>query len=90
MAQGPPKKSILTKKSSVSKRASNPKKGGRTIAPKKKKLVDQKKLTKKYSSGLIKKTEQSLAEKAGHLEMLSGGKKSKKGGQGKPSKGKEP
>ncbi|KAI4119050.1 MAG: hypothetical protein LQ345_000970 [Seirophora villosa] len=48
MAQGPPKKSILTKKASVSKRshASNPKKGARTIAPKKKNLVDQKKLTK--------------------------------------------
>lgn len=31
-------------------------------------------------AGLIRKTESSLAEKAGHLEMLRGGKKSKKEG----------
>ena len=28
----------------------------------------------KYTSGLIGKTERALAEKAGHLEMLGGGK----------------
>lgn len=42
----------------------------------------------KYSAGLINKTERSLAEKAGHLEMLKGGKKGKKDGAVKGSKGK--
>lgn len=40
----------------------------------------------KYSAGLIRKTEASLAEKAGHLEMLSGGKKGKKGEGGEKKK----
>ncbi|KAL8892697.1 MAG: hypothetical protein Q9205_000189 [Flavoplaca limonia] len=82
MAQGLLKKASSTKTSTSSKRPSalGPKKGARAIAPRKKKLVDQKKLTKKYSAGLIRKTESSLAEKAGHLEMLRGGKKSKKEG----------
>lgn len=29
----------------------------------------------KYTSGMTAKTEQTLAERAGHLEMLGGGKK---------------
>ena len=44
-------------------------------------------VVKKYSSGLIKKTEQSLAEKAGHLEILKGGKKSKRDAPEKNVKG---
>lgn len=44
--------------------------------------------SQKYSAGLIKKTEQTLAEKAGHLEMLNGGKKTKKDTLGKSNKGK--
>ncbi|KAL8859099.1 MAG: hypothetical protein Q9178_004362 [Gyalolechia marmorata] len=82
MAQGLLKKTASTKPSASSKKpnALGPKKGARTIAPRRKKLVDQKQLTKKYSAGLIRKTESSLAEKAGHLEMLRGGKKSKKEG----------
>jgi len=37
----------------------------------------------KYTSGLTARTERNLAEKAGHLEMLAGGKGRKKGGEGK-------
>lgn len=43
-------------------------------------------MTKKHSSGLILKTERNLAEKAGHLEILQGGKK--KGGVGADGKAK--
>ncbi|KAJ5818444.1 hypothetical protein N7474_004035 [Penicillium riverlandense] len=63
--------------------------GPRQVAPKKIALIKQKKLNKKLSSGLVAKTERTLAQKAGHLEILAGGKKSKakagdnKGGQKK-------
>ncbi|KAL9025555.1 MAG: hypothetical protein Q9196_005640 [Gyalolechia fulgens] len=50
---------------------------------------DVERLLAKFSSGLIKKTEQSLAEKAGHLEMLKHGKQTKKGPAGASNKGKE-
>lgn len=40
----------------------------------------------KITSGYTAKTEQNLAAKAGHLEMLTGGKKDKKGGNGKTGK----
>ncbi|KAK0508976.1 hypothetical protein JMJ35_008347 [Cladonia borealis] len=82
MAQGTIKKSKTTPSSSRRPSALSAKKGQRTIAPKKKALVKQKKITKKYTSGLIGKTERALAEKAGHLEMLGGGKR-KGGGEGK-------
>ncbi|KAI4249619.1 MAG: hypothetical protein L6R40_000408 [Gallowayella cf. fulva] len=88
MAQGLLKKNASGKAAPKRPAVLGPKKGARTIAPRKKKLVDQKKLTKKYSAGLIRKTESSLAEKAGHLEMLRGGKKSKKGNLEKKGKGK--
>lgn len=65
--------------------ALGPKKGQRTIAPKKKSLVNQKKITKKYTAGLTGKTERALAERVGHLEMLAGGKK-KGGGDEKEGK----
>lgn len=41
----------------------------------------------KYTAGLTGKTERALAEKAGHLEMLGGGKV-KKGEKGKGERGK--
>ena len=43
--------------------------------------------TQKYTSGLTARTERNLAEKAGHLEMLAGGKGRKKGGEGKKGEG---
>jgi hypothetical protein len=55
-----------------------PKKGARVIAPKKAYLVKKKKMAKKLSAGLTAKTERNLAEKAGHLEMLAGGKRGSK------------
>lgn len=45
--------------------------------------------TQKYTSGLTARTERNLAEKAGHLEMLAGGKGRKKGGEGKGGEGKK-
>jgi len=45
--------------------------------------------TQKYTSGLTARTERNLAEKAGHLELLAGGKGRKKGGEGKKGEGKK-
>jgi hypothetical protein len=45
------------------------------IAPKKSSLVKRHKINKKLSSGLISKTERSLAQRAGHLELLASAKK---------------
>ncbi|KAJ6261255.1 hypothetical protein Dda_3923 [Drechslerella dactyloides] len=74
MAQGTKKLSKPTASKSRPQ-ALGPKKGHRTIAPKKNILVKQKALKKKVTSGLTAKTERNLAEKAGHLELLPGGKK---------------
>ncbi|KAF2198851.1 hypothetical protein GQ43DRAFT_443002 [Delitschia confertaspora ATCC 74209] len=52
--------------------------GSRVIKPKKPALISQQKIVKKRSAGLAAMTEKSLGEKAGHLEMLRGGKKDKK------------
>lgn len=52
--------------------------GSRVIKPKKQALLKQHNMKKKLSSGLAAATEKSLAGKAGHLEMLHGGKKDKK------------
>jgi len=38
----------------------------------------------KLSAGLTSKTERSLAERAGHLELLAGGKKSSKNSNSGP------
>lgn len=51
------------------------------IKPKKASLITQNKIKKKSSSGLIGQTEKLMAEKAGHLELLKGGKKDKKEGK---------
>ncbi|ODM23883.1 UPF0390 protein [Aspergillus cristatus] len=77
MAQGLLKKA---KPSTKSKRpaALGPKPGPRQIAPKKNTLVKQQKMTRKLTAGYTAKTERSLAAKAGHLELLAGGKKDKK------------
>ncbi|KAL9613166.1 MAG: hypothetical protein Q9167_002286 [Letrouitia subvulpina] len=86
MAQGPPSKSksrssSITTAKARSKRTKDGgvqkpklKKGARVIAPRKKKLVEGRKVAKKFSAGLISKTEQMLGERAGHLELLNGGK----------------
>ncbi|KAI9743986.1 MAG: hypothetical protein M1818_002720 [Claussenomyces sp. TS43310] len=81
MAQG----AIKIKKSAGPKKQSvlGPKKGARTIAPKKAVLVKNAKMTKKHSAGLTAMTERTLGAKAGHLEMLKGGKKNKDGEKAK-------
>ncbi|KAL2871066.1 DUF2462 domain-containing protein [Aspergillus lucknowensis] len=87
MAQGPLKKAKASTASSKRPSTLGPKKGNRTIAPKKASLIKQQKMTKKLSAGLVAKTERSLAQRAGHLEMLAGGKKDKKAANGKEKKG---
>ncbi|KAF2247466.1 hypothetical protein BU26DRAFT_566444 [Trematosphaeria pertusa] len=78
MAQGAVKKAFKpanTKKPTQT----GPKRGARVIKPKKASLISQNKIKKKHTAGLTAKTEKLLAEKAGHLEMLRGGKKDKEG-----------
>lgn len=48
------------------------------IKPKKAALQKSHQMKKKHSAGLAEMTEKSLASKAGHLEMLRGGKKDAK------------
>jgi hypothetical protein len=59
-------------------RPTGPQRGSRVIKPKKANLIAQNKIKKKASAGLVVQTEKMLGEKAGHLEMLRGGKKDKK------------
>jgi hypothetical protein len=54
------------------------------VKPKKAVLIQQNKIKHKAGAGLIGKTEALMAEKAGHLELLKGGKKDKK--EPKPKK----
>ncbi|KAF1343527.1 hypothetical protein BDV97DRAFT_274907, partial [Delphinella strobiligena] len=61
--------------SSLRPKPTGPQTGNRVIKPKKAAMLKQEKLKKKHSGGLIALTEKTLAEKAGHLEMLKGGKK---------------
>lgn len=92
MAQGTLKSKKLTTATAKSSRRPNalgPKKGARTIAPRKQVLVRNKGMVKKHSSGLTAMTERTLGAKAGHLELLKGGKKNKDGKEGKDKKGKE-
>lgn len=75
MAQGQIKKSSKPA-GGASKAASGvTKKGSRTITPKKAKLRQQAKITKKYTAGLTAKTEAMLGQRAGHLELLGEGRK---------------
>lgn len=89
MAQGAIKK---TPKSNPGKASSN--KGGVSKAkqqPKRTKssAASADKMQKKFSTGLVAKTEKLLAERAGHLELLGRTSKGKgaKGADGKKQKG---
>ncbi|KAN0108493.1 Protein of unknown function (DUF2462) domain containing protein [Hyaloscypha variabilis] len=92
MAQGTIKSKKLTtataKSSGRRQTVLGPKKGARSIAPRKQVLVRNKGMTKKHSAGLTAMTERTLGAKAGHLELLKGGKK-KKDLKGKEVKGQE-
>ncbi|KAF9887821.1 hypothetical protein FE257_009627 [Aspergillus nanangensis] len=86
MAQGLLKKSKATgpkRGTNTGPKRMNPK----AIAPKSAALIKQKKLTKKLTSGMTARTEKVLAERAGHLELLAGGKKDKKKTDNKNTKG---
>ncbi|TVY92414.1 UPF0390 protein [Lachnellula willkommii] len=113
MAQGAikGKSTAPTAKSSGRRQtALGPKKGARTIAPRKQVLVRNAKMTKpfpvsrttnvkpdgqntdmlalkKHSAGLTAMTERTLGAKAGHLELLKGGKKNKDTKEGEVPKG---
>ncbi|SMR43611.1 unnamed protein product [Zymoseptoria tritici ST99CH_3D1] len=71
MAQGPAKKA----KAAAPKATQRKQTGNRVIKPKKAALIKQNTMKKKHSSGLSTLTEKTLATKAGHLELLRGGKK---------------
>lgn len=73
-----PKENNLRQDILTSNRQKGPKPGARVIKPKKASLISQNKIMKKNAAGLVGQTEKLLAQKAGHLEMLKGGKKDKK------------
>ena len=61
--------------------------GARIIKPKKVALQKQQQMKKKHSAGLSAMTEKALAGKAGHLELLRGGKRdTKKAEEGEKEK----
>jgi hypothetical protein len=74
MAQGQLKKA----KAPAAKQNQRKVTGSRVIKPKKAALQKQQQMKKKHSSGLAAMTEKSLAGRAGHLELLRGGKRDKK------------
>ncbi|KAI9728296.1 MAG: hypothetical protein M1834_007700 [Cirrosporium novae-zelandiae] len=79
MAQGAIKRSKASSTGHKHHASNNKTKPGtRVVAPKKATLIRQKKITKKFSAARTAQTEKSLANKVGHLELLAGGKKSKK------------
>lgn len=91
MAQNAPQtKPSTTAKSSAKKPSQRKQTGNRVIKPKKTALVKQQQQKKRNSAGLAALTEKSLAGKAGHLEMLRGGKRDtdRKTGGAKELKGK--
>jgi hypothetical protein len=61
--------------------------GTRVIKPKKTSLITQNKIKHKAVAGLVGHTEKMLAQKAGHLEILKGGKRDKKPEAGKGKDG---
>lgn len=89
MAQGAVKKKSQLVFAGKAKQKQPQQRGGRVVKPKKAKSTTADKITKKFSSGLIGKTEAMLGERAGHLELIGKGKKaeksdaSKKGGSKK-------
>ncbi|RMZ68478.1 ribosomal s25 [Pyrenophora seminiperda CCB06] len=84
MAQGAVKKS---KAAAPKKPTQRVQRGARVIKPKKTSIITQNKIKHKSSSGLVGQTEKLLAQKAGHLEMLKGGKRDKKEGGDKKKSG---
>ncbi|KAF2795142.1 hypothetical protein K505DRAFT_360467 [Melanomma pulvis-pyrius CBS 109.77] len=78
MAQGAVKKAPKSANSKKPAPSFGPKRGNRVIKPKKASLISQNVIMKSRSAGLATKTEAMLGQKAGHLELLKGGKRDKK------------
>ena len=78
MAQGAVKKAPRASLGSKAKQPHKPKKGARVTKPQKAKSSSTDKIIKKFSSGMIAKTEAMLGEKARHLELIGKGKKAEK------------
>lgn len=84
MAQGQVKKTSKASTSARKPSSKTPK--HRVFKPKKTKLIQQQKMVKKHTAGLTALTEKNLAQRAGHLELLAGGKKDGKGDKGGATK----
>ena len=82
MAQGAIKKSGKPTLGTKAKQKPAQKRGARIVKPNKAKGTTADKITKKYSAGLIGKTEALLGERAGHLELIGKGKKAGKKAEG--------
>ena len=78
MAQGAIKKKTQLSFASKAKQKPQQKRGARVVKPKKAKSTTADKVTKKFTAGLIGKTEALLGERAGHLELIGKGKKAEK------------
>ncbi|OQO14909.1 hypothetical protein B0A48_00291 [Cryoendolithus antarcticus] len=75
MAQGVVKKSKANAPKVGSSRRQT---GSKVIKPKKASLIKSQNTAKKHTAGLMALTEKAIAGKAGHLELLGGGKRDKK------------
>ncbi|KAF2469102.1 uncharacterized protein BDR25DRAFT_304631 [Lindgomyces ingoldianus] len=78
MAQNAPKSKPRSTGSSSSTKSRNAGKQtprNRVFKPKKASLITAQKIKKKNAAGLVTQTEKLLAERAGHMEVLKGGKK---------------
>ncbi|KAI0386838.1 hypothetical protein F5Y04DRAFT_242487 [Hypomontagnella monticulosa] len=86
MVQGAVKPKKPTASSSGRKaKPQPPKKGARVAKSKKSSTAD--KLQRKFSAGLVAKTEKLLGERAGHLELIGKGRvKDKSGKEGEKEK----
>lgn len=75
MAQGAIKKSSKPNVNAKVKTKHQAKNSSRVAKPQKAKVTSADKVTRKFTSGLIAKTEAMLGERAGHLELIGTGKK---------------
>ena len=85
MAQGSVKKTAVPNPGKAGKTSRQQKRGAISKPKKSKTTADR--LQKKYTSGLIGKTEKMLGERAGHLELIGKSKKTDKSGETKQKGG---
>lgn len=75
MAQGSLKKNATPNPGKAGKTPNIKNKAGSINKPKKAKKTSADKIQKKFTSGLVARTEAMLGEKAGHLELIGKGRK---------------